>query len=149
MGAAPSRPPPNSSLKSFPGGAVAKTPPASAGDAGDAGSIPGSGRSPGVGNETATRCSYSPGKFHGQRSLAGYRPRGRKESHGTERLSTHRVPSSSHRRGWGWGWGPGHSAPGRDTSGAGEQERCLALGPSTGPGGSSLGWLMTGCQNRW
>ena len=53
MGAAPSRPPLNSSLKSFPGGAVAKTPPASAGDAGDAGSTPGSGRSPGVGNGDA------------------------------------------------------------------------------------------------
>ena len=34
----------------FPGGTVVKNPPASAGDARDAGSIPGSGRSPGVGN---------------------------------------------------------------------------------------------------
>ena len=34
----------------FPGGAVVKNLPASAGDAGDAGSIPGSGRSPEVGN---------------------------------------------------------------------------------------------------
>ena len=28
-----------------------------------------------------------PGKFHGQRSLAGYNPRGRRESHMTEQLS--------------------------------------------------------------
>ena len=34
----------------FPGGTVVKIPPASAGDAGHMGSIPGSGRSPGVGN---------------------------------------------------------------------------------------------------
>ena len=34
----------------FPGGPVVKNPPASAGDARDSGSIPGSGRSSGVGN---------------------------------------------------------------------------------------------------
>ena len=34
----------------FPCGSVVKNPPANAGDAGDADSIPGSGRSPGVGN---------------------------------------------------------------------------------------------------
>ena len=34
----------------FPGGSVVNNPPANAGDAGDAGSIPGSGRSPGEGN---------------------------------------------------------------------------------------------------
>ena len=34
----------------FPGGAVVKNPPASAGDTRDVGSIPGSGRSPGEGN---------------------------------------------------------------------------------------------------
>ena len=34
----------------FPGGAVVKNPPANAGDARDADSIPGSGRSPGGGN---------------------------------------------------------------------------------------------------
>ena len=32
------------------GGTVVKNPPANAGDAGDSGSVPGSGRSPGVGN---------------------------------------------------------------------------------------------------
>ena len=36
--------------KSFPGGSAVKTLPANAGDAGDAGSIPESGRSPGEGN---------------------------------------------------------------------------------------------------
>ena len=35
----------------FPGGAVVKSPPANAGDARDAGLIPGSGRSPGGGHE--------------------------------------------------------------------------------------------------
>ena len=34
----------------FPGGALVKNPPASAGDPRDAGSVPGSGRSPGGGN---------------------------------------------------------------------------------------------------
>ena len=34
----------------FPGGLVVKNPPANAGDAGDVGSIPGLGRSPGGGN---------------------------------------------------------------------------------------------------
>ena len=34
----------------FPGGSVVKNTPANAGDAGDVGSVPGLGRSPGVGN---------------------------------------------------------------------------------------------------
>ena len=37
-------------FRGFPGGTVVKNLPANAGDTGDAGSIPGSGRSPGVGN---------------------------------------------------------------------------------------------------
>ena len=45
--------------------------------AGDAGSIPGSGRSPGEGN--ATHSNILPGKSHGQRSLGSYSPEGRKE----------------------------------------------------------------------
>ena len=42
----------------FPGGAVVKNPPAKARDAGDAGSIPGSGRSPrgGHGNPLQSSC---------------------------------------------------------------------------------------------
>ena len=39
-----------SSVRGFPGGAVVKNPPTNAGDAGDVGLIPGSGRSPGVEN---------------------------------------------------------------------------------------------------
>ena len=38
-------------VKGFPGGTVIKNPPASAGDAGDTGSIPGLGRSPGGVND--------------------------------------------------------------------------------------------------
>ena len=37
-------------MRGFPGGVVVKNLPANAGDTRDAGSIPGSGRSPGVGN---------------------------------------------------------------------------------------------------
>ena len=63
----------------FPGSTVIKNPPASAGDAGDSGSTPGSGGSPGGGNGNPLQYSL-PGEFHGQRSLAGYSPWGRKES---------------------------------------------------------------------
>ena len=49
-------------------------PPANAGDARDMGSIPGLGRSFGVGNGNAP--IFLPGTFHGQRSLADYNPRG-------------------------------------------------------------------------
>ena len=69
--------------KSFPGGSDGK---ASVCNAGDPGSIPGSGRSPGEGNGNPLRYSFLPGKFHGQRSLVGYSPWGRKESDTTERL---------------------------------------------------------------
>ena len=62
---------------------MAKNPPASAGDRRDVGSIPGSGRSPGVENGLPTSVSL-PGEAHGQRSLEGYSPRGRKESDTTE-----------------------------------------------------------------
>ena len=41
----------------FPGGTVVKNPPDDAGDAGDLGSIPGSGRSPGGGNGNPLQCS--------------------------------------------------------------------------------------------
>ena len=49
----------------------------SACNAGDLGSIPGLGRSPGEGNGYPLQYS---GEFHGQRSLVDYSPRGRKES---------------------------------------------------------------------
>ena len=64
----------------FPGGRVVKNLPA---NAGDMGSIPGLGRSPreGNGNPLQYSCLENP---HGQRSLAGYSPRGCKESDATE-----------------------------------------------------------------
>ena len=53
--------------------------------AGEVGSIPELGRYPGEENGNP----LLPGKSHGQRSLAGYSPWGRKESDMTERLHTH------------------------------------------------------------
>ena len=57
----------------------------SACDARDPGLIPGSGRSSGEGNGNPTAV-FLPGKSHGLRSLAGYSPRGCKESDTTEQL---------------------------------------------------------------
>ena len=53
----------------------------------DLGSIPGLGRSSGGGRGNPFQCSCLENP-HGQRSLVGYSPRGRKESDTTERLST-------------------------------------------------------------
>ena len=65
----------------FPGGSVVKNLPA---NAGDAISISGLGRCPGGGhgNPRQYSCLENP---HGQRSLAVYSPKGRKESDTTER----------------------------------------------------------------
>ena len=63
----------------FLGGSDSK---ASTCNAGDPGSIPGLGRSPGEGNGNP----LLPRKFHGWRSLVGYSPWGRKESDTTEWL---------------------------------------------------------------
>ena len=61
---------------------------ASTRNAGDLGSIPGSGRSPG--EEMATTPVFLPGKFQGGIScLVGYSPWGHKESDMTERLHFH------------------------------------------------------------
>ena len=60
-------------LGGFPGGAVVKNPPANAGDAGDTCSIPGSGRSPGGGNDNPLQYSCLE-KSHGVRNLADYTP---------------------------------------------------------------------------
>ena len=57
----------------------------------DLGSIPGLGRSPGGGHGNPCQycCLENP---HGQRSLAGYSPRGHKDLDMTERLSmTHSI----------------------------------------------------------
>ena len=57
-------------LLGFPRGSVVKNPPANAEDSGDSGLIPGSGRSPEVGN--GNPLVFLPGESHGQRSPAGY-----------------------------------------------------------------------------
>ena len=62
----------------FPGGAVVKNPSASAGDAGDGGSIPGWGRSSGGGN--GNPLVFLPGESQAQASLASCSPWGHKES---------------------------------------------------------------------
>ena len=67
----------------------------SACNAGDLGSIPGLGRSPGEG--TGYTPVFLPGEFHGQRSLVGCSPQGCKESDTTERLHFHfHFPHSQH-----------------------------------------------------
>ena len=57
--------------------------PANAGDVRDMGSIPGSGRPPGRGHWQSTPV-FLPGESHGQESLVGYSPWGRKETNMTE-----------------------------------------------------------------
>ena len=71
-------------LLSLPGGSDGKE---SACKAGDLSLTPGLGRSPGGGHGHPLQysCLENP---HGQRSLAGYSPRGRKELDMTEQLST-------------------------------------------------------------
>ena len=71
----------------FPGSSMVKNPPANAGDAGDMGSIPGSGRSHGEGNGNPLQYSCLE-NLHGQKSLAGYSPCGYKESDMTEHTHT-------------------------------------------------------------
>ena len=53
---------------------------ANAGDARDMGSIPGSGRFPPQRKKRYPTAVFLPGKSHGQRSLVGYSPWGRKKS---------------------------------------------------------------------
>ena len=64
----------------FPGGSDSKE---SACNVGDLDLIPGSGRSPG-GRAWKPASAFSPGEFHGQRSLMGYSLQGHKESDMTE-----------------------------------------------------------------
>ena len=68
-------------------------PKVSAYNVGDPGSIPGSGRSSGWGNANPLPVLF-PGKSHGQRSLVGYSPWGRKESDTTEWLHLYTWQSS-------------------------------------------------------
>ena len=71
-------------FRGFPSGSDGKE---SACDEGDPGLIPGLGRSPGggYGNPLQYSCLENP---HGQRSLVGYSPWGRKELSATEWLHT-------------------------------------------------------------
>ena len=50
---------------------MVKNPPANVKDMGDAGLIPGLGRSPGGGHGNPLTPVFLPGESHGQRSLAG------------------------------------------------------------------------------
>ena len=70
--------------RGFPGGSDGEE---SACNAGDMGAIPGLGRSPGGGHGSPLQYSCLE-NYHGQRSLAGYRPWGCKESDTIKRLST-------------------------------------------------------------
>ena len=77
----------------FSGGSDSKE---SACSAGDPGSIPGLGRSPGEGNGKPTPVSL-PGKSHGHRSLMGCSPWGHKESGTAEQLTvTYRRAPLTH-----------------------------------------------------
>ena len=73
-------------------GTMVKNPSANAGDARDAGSIPGSGTSC-AGRYGKPTPVFLPGKPHGQRSLAGYSPWGHKESNPTEHMLAGAVAS--------------------------------------------------------
>ena len=66
---------------------MVKNPPADAGDMGDSGSLPGSGRCPG--GETATTPVFLPGRSYRQRRLVGYSSWGHKELDAMEVLSIH------------------------------------------------------------
>ena len=76
----------------FPGSSDGKE---SAWDAGDSGSIPGSGRSPGEGNGNPPQYSGLK-KSHGWSSLAGYTPWSCKESDMTERLTHAHTHTHTH-----------------------------------------------------
>ena len=75
-------------LGGFPGGTEVKNLPASAGPAVDAGSFPGSGRSPGGGNSNPSQYSCRGIPEDGQRSLVGCIVPGFTESGTTEHAHT-------------------------------------------------------------
>ena len=129
----------------FPGGSDGKE---SACNAGDPGSVPESGRSPGEGNGNPLQY---PGKSHGWRSLAGYSPQGHKGLDTTEHLHFHlhddqdgtypdermsqkqkpsplMVPSFSASKGTGAQWASGDTEQRRKTSrGSPQQPSCKCL----------------------
>ena len=63
---------------------------ANAGDKGHVSSIPGSGRSPGVGNGKLLQCPFLPRQYQGQKEPVGYSPWRRKELEMTENAGTQR-----------------------------------------------------------
>ena len=73
----------------FPGGPVVKNLSTNAGDARDAGSVPGSERSSGIGNGNPLQYSYLEDSM--DKGMAGYSPRDLKESDTTELLSSVRL----------------------------------------------------------
>ena len=74
---------------------MVKNPSASAGDSRDIGSIPGSGRSCGVGNWKPNPI-FLPGEFNRERNLVGYSPWGHKESDTTKHAHTYHIPVTAH-----------------------------------------------------
>ena len=88
----------NSKLLGFPGGSVVMNTPANAGDAGDTGSVSGSGRFPGGGNGNPLpySCLGNPmdraAWFFGQ----SYIPKGRKESYATEPSTQQSTDEDKH-----------------------------------------------------
>ena len=67
----------------FPGAAVVKNSPASEGNAGD------NSQEDPLEEQVATHSVFLPGEFHGQKSLVGYSPYGRKQWDMVEQLSMH------------------------------------------------------------
>ena len=74
---------------------MGKNPPASTGDSRDIGSIPGSGRSRGIGNWKPNPV-FLPGEFHRERNLVGYSPWGHKESDTNKYAHTDYIPVTAH-----------------------------------------------------
>ena len=72
-----------SPIEGFPRGTVVNNLPANAGDTKDVGSIRGWGKIP-WNRKWQPTLAFLTGKFHGQRSLEGYSPWGRKDSDITE-----------------------------------------------------------------
>ena len=78
-------------LKDLPSGSAVENPPANARDAGNAGSIPGSGKIPWRKEWQPTLVFWS-GKSHGQSSLVGCSPWGPKEQDMTEHTTQNILP---------------------------------------------------------
>ena len=83
----------------LPGDSVGKESACSSGDAGNTGSIPESGRSPG-GRAWQPATGFLPGESRGWRGLAGYSPQSCKELGMTEWLSMHQPNSKVGKQKW-------------------------------------------------